>query len=138
MSPPLSAAGASEAAMTINSTSIPFAVKIPQSFAAKSGKAVIVKPAFDILTFERRSWLPALLDSNPSIPRRIMAWAGVHHHHANLDSGSRRLGRNHGSADHSSHLNEFLGSISSPFRIRQPEFRLSRENGNPGRFLSFH
>jgi hypothetical protein len=36
--------------------SSPLAAKTPQSFAANSGKAVIVKPALEILALTRRSW----------------------------------------------------------------------------------
>ena len=41
--------------MTINSTSKPFALNTPQSFAASSGKAVMVKPALEMRTLVRRS-----------------------------------------------------------------------------------
>ena len=46
--------------MTISSTSRPLAVNIPQSLAANSGKAVIVKPALEILTFGALvlGWMP--------------------------------------------------------------------------------
>ena len=37
----------------------PLAVKMPQSFAANSGKAVMVKPALEILALTRRSWASA-------------------------------------------------------------------------------
>src|SRR5215471_741241 len=87
MSPPLRAAGASEAAMTINSTSSPLAAKIPQSFAAKRGNAVMVKPAFDILILGRRSWLAAKVVSNPISPRTITTCASVHQQKPHLDSG---------------------------------------------------
>src|SRR6266545_2935129 len=45
--------------MTINSTSRPFALNTPQSLAAKSGSAVIVKPALEMRTLARLSWLAA-------------------------------------------------------------------------------
>src|SRR5262245_22713347 len=43
--------------MTINSTSKPLAVNTPQSLAANSGNAVIVKPALEIRIFDQRSSL---------------------------------------------------------------------------------
>src|SRR5262245_14142025 len=46
--------------MRMISISRPLAGKIPQSRAAKSGSAVIVNAALEILVFPRRSWaLPA-------------------------------------------------------------------------------
>jgi hypothetical protein len=48
----------------------PFAAKTPQSLAANSGKAVMVKPALEILALTRRSWASALagkLHANPMI-----------------------------------------------------------------------
>ena len=44
----------------MTSMSNPLAAKTPQSFAANSGKAVIVKPALEILALTRRSWASAL------------------------------------------------------------------------------
>jgi hypothetical protein len=46
----------------------PLAVKTPQSFAANSGKAVIVKPALEILALTRRSWASALAGKLPANP----------------------------------------------------------------------
>jgi hypothetical protein len=57
--------------MTISSTSSPLAEKIPQSFAARRGKAVIVNPALEILSFNRRSWLSAEVDQVQINPRKI-------------------------------------------------------------------
>ncbi|MBI2531155.1 MAG: hypothetical protein HYW03_02895 [Deltaproteobacteria bacterium] len=44
--------------MRITSTSKPLAVKRPHSLAAKSGRAVMVNPALEILAFTRWSWAP--------------------------------------------------------------------------------
>ena len=54
--------------MRISSMSSPLAAKTPQSFAASSGKAVMVNPALEILAFTRRSWASAptgKLTANP-------------------------------------------------------------------------
>ena len=45
--------------MTINSTSSQSALNTRQSFAAKSGNAVIVKPALEMRILARLSWLAA-------------------------------------------------------------------------------
>ena len=55
MSPCIKAAGTTEEAIKIISISNPLALKTPHSFAANSGKAVIVKAALEILVFPRRS-----------------------------------------------------------------------------------
>ena len=46
--------------MTMISTSRPLALNVPQSRAAKSGSAVMVRPALEILTLVRFSWLDAV------------------------------------------------------------------------------
>lgn len=46
--------------MTMISTSSPLALNVPQSRAANSGNAVIVKPALEILTLVRFCWLDAV------------------------------------------------------------------------------
>ena len=43
--------------MTMISTSRPLALNVPQSRAANSGSAVMVRPALEILTLVRFSWL---------------------------------------------------------------------------------
>jgi hypothetical protein len=59
MSPCATAAAARVGLITISSTSKPLALKTPQSLAARSGKAVIVKPALEMRTLARLSWLAA-------------------------------------------------------------------------------
>src|SRR5215510_12040757 len=65
ISPCTSAGGTSAEFMRMISISRPLAGKIPQSRAAKSGSAVIVNAALEILVFPRRSWaLPATVSDN--------------------------------------------------------------------------
>ena len=59
MSPWAMAAAPMGGLMTMISTSRLLALKVPQSRAAKSGSAVIVKPALEMRTLVRLSWLDA-------------------------------------------------------------------------------
>ena len=61
--------------MTINSTSRPLALNVPQSLAAKSGNAVIVKPALEMRTLARLSWLEACDTSKMITARAVSARA---------------------------------------------------------------
>src|SRR3990172_115502 len=56
MSPWLRAACTIDDCIRIISISKPLAVKTPHSLAAKSGRAVMVKPALEILALARCSW----------------------------------------------------------------------------------
>src|SRR3972149_2769134 len=69
MPPWFSAACTIDDCIRIISMSKPLAVKPPHSLAARSGRAVMVKPALEILAFARCSWAPkAGYTINSAIP----------------------------------------------------------------------
>ena len=69
MSPWVRAAGTNEDCMRMTSISSPLAVNSPQSLAARSGRAVMVKPALEILSLARRSWANPFETSNKRADR---------------------------------------------------------------------
>ena len=69
--------------MTMISMSRPLALNVPQSRAANSGSAVMVRPALEILTLVRFSWL------DPVGALRMIRISAIHISQTNFPGGNR-------------------------------------------------